>query len=101
MDQLAKALQSQIDRLCTAHVDTRLLEEVEGVLTPSGREKLEVAIARLGGLDRLLIQSHRRAQPRRILIDVEIVVKMGNPRPLNLHFPIEDNVGAVIVAIEL
>ena len=48
-----------------------------------------------------MVESHRRAKAGRILIDVEIVVEMGNPRPFDLEFWIEDDVGTVIVAVEL
>src|SRR5579884_590137 len=94
-------LQGLAHRLRRGHIDAGLFEQFNAVVGRAGTEKLQVAVdGWLAFLQDLLREGRSGRDARRVLVDIEAAVEVGNARPLDVDQFVDEGNAAIVFLVE-
>ena len=93
-------IECRLDWFGACHVDACDLEEIERVAAATGAEELQVFGAGCLGLVGLVEKLEGGAEAGRVLVDVEVVVEVGDSGPFESEFWVSGEAGAVVLLVE-
>lgn len=85
-----------------AHIDAGKLQDIDGVLAGAGREERQIGVpGRVAAAQHFIDKRMGCADAGSVLVDVEVVIEMGNPGPFDIRLVVDVDVGTEILHIKL